>query len=387
MTTVPFWVELGTALITLAGLGYLLLALLAARVFSRTRVPAMGGLAPTISVLKPIKGIDPDMYAAFASHCVQQYAGRYELLLGVAEADRAVHEEIARLQREFPEVPVRRIDCPARLGMNGKVSTLAQMMPHALGEVIVVNDADIRVGPHYLASVAATLSQPGVGLATAPYFGRTAEGATVWARLEALGIATEFMPGLLTARMVERGVRFGLGSTLALRRETLAAVGGFEGLLEVVADDYELGVRVHRTGLRVELMAEVVETSVPQYDARHFWQHQVRWSRTVRHARPWSYLGLIQTFAVVWALANVVASGGALWSFSLLSLVLLARVALALSVGVGVLRDAQVLRDIWLVPVRDVVSALLWAWSYAGDDVMWRGERFQLRGGRMERAG
>ncbi len=385
MLTLPLAVEVLTTLLTLVGLGYLVMALVAAHVFTRVRTPSLQAPPPTISVLKPIKGIDPGMYQSFASVCRQQYTGRFELLLGVSEADRTVDEEIARLQREFPEVPVRRIHCPARLGLNGKVSTLAQMVPEALGDVLVINDADIRVGPRYLEAIAATLTAPGVAMATVPYFGRTSPKPTFGARLEALGISTEFMPGLLAARMVERGIRFGLGSTLALRRDTLASIGGMEALLDEVADDYELGVRVHRSGGQVVLMPEIVETSVPQYSAGQFWQHQVRWARTVRHARPWSYLGLLPTYALPLAVLNIVAAGAPLWSFSLFSLVLLARVTLALSVGVGVLRDGQVLRDILWLPVRDAFSLLLWAWSFASNNVIWRGEHFRLRSGRMER--
>ncbi len=382
--TLSLAVAVVTTLLTISGLFYLLLALLAARAFSRTPRATLSGPAPTVTILKPIKGVDPGMAASFRSACLQRYSGRYELLLGVGEDDAAIAALVDSLTREFPQVPVRMVVCSQRLGASGKVSTLAQMLPHALGEVIVINDADIRMGPNYLQQVAAELTQAGVAMVTAPYLGRTAEKPTVWARLEALGIATELMPGVLTARMMERGMRFGLGSTLALRRETLAAIGGLEALLDEVADDYEIGARVHRSGGRVVLMREVVETSVPQYDGRGFFQHQIRWSRTVRDARPWSYLGLVSAYAVPWALLNVVATGFWLPSFTLLSLVLLARVAGALTVGVGLLGDGQVLRDVALLPVRDCVSLALWAWSYASDEVVWRGERFLLRGGRMQ---
>ncbi len=381
---VALTVALLTTLLTLAGLGFLLLVLFTVRSFRRQPVPPVPAEWPTVSILKPVKGTDPQRYAAFASMCTQRYPGRFELLLGVADpGDAALLDDIERLKGEYPRVSVRTVLCGERLGANGKVSTLLQMVREALGEVLVINDADILAGQEYLSSVVAALVEPGVGLVTVPYFGRTAVEPTVWARLEALGISTDLLPGVLAARLVDRGVRFGLGSTLALRRSTLDAIGGMAPLLDRIADDYELGARVDRAGFKVVLSPEVVATSVPQYNLRGFWEHQVRWWRTVRDARPWSFAGMAVSYAVPWALLNVVATGFALPSISLLSLVLLARVAVALNVGVGVLRDGQVLRDLWLLPLRDCVGLLLWAWSYAGNDVVWRGERFWLRRGAM----
>ncbi len=382
----PEAVELVTTILTLAGLAYLLIALMAARSFHREPAVTLIGDPPTISVLKPIKGMDPHRYTAFASHCVQHYSGRYELLLGLSDPDDvAVLAEVARLKAEYPDIPIRAIPCGERLGSNGKVSTLAQMVPHALGNVLVINDADIIVGPNYLATIAADLSQPNVGFVTTPYLGRTSDKPALWAKLEALGISTDFMPGVLTARMLDRGVRFGLGSTLALRRETLGQIGGLSPLLEHLADDYELGARVHASGKRVVLSSEVVATSVPHYTFAGFWDHQLRWARGVRDARRLGYLGLAISYALPWALANIIASGFALPSVTLLSLVLLARVALALQVGVGLLRDGQVLRDLWLLPLRDCFGLIVWAWSYAGDDVVWRGERFCVKRGVLSR--
>ncbi len=379
-------VALVTTLLTLAGLVYLILALFATRAFRRQPLPPPPAAWPTVSVLKPVKGMDPHRYAAFASMCTQQYGGRFELLLGLADPDDAqLAAEVERLKAEFPETPIRAIQCPEILGTNGKVSTLLQMVPHALGEVLVINDADILAGPHYLAAVTSAMAGPNVGFVTVPYLGRTLPRPTLWARLESMGIAADLLPGVFTARLMDRGVRFGLGSTLALRRSTLDSIGGMAPLLDRIADDYELGERVDRAGLCVVMAPEVVQTSVPQYDLSGFWQHQVRWWRTVRDARPWSFFGMVTSYALPWAMLNVVASGAALPSITLLSLVLLARVALVLNVGVGILRDGQVFRDLWLLPLRDCVSLLLWAWSYAGDDVVWRGQHFRLERGTLVR--
>jgi len=394
-------VEIATTLVTVGGLVYMLLALAGARQFGRDcrRVAAAEasapGFAPDVSILKPVKGVDARMYEGLASHCRQQYAGHFEILFGVSSADDPAVGEIERLRREFPQCAIRLIVCPERLGTSGKVSSLVQMLGEAKYEFVLINDSDIRVSPKYLTRVmerfgaAAGIEDAKVGMVTALYRGRAAiEGAalTLWARLEALGIATDFMAGVLAARRLEGGIHFGLGSTLAMSRVALTRAGGLGPLVDSLADDYEMGARIAQAGYKVELCGEVVETAVPAYGLRGFCEHQLRWARTLRNARRWGYLGMGTTYCIPWAALNCVASGFALWSFTLLSLVMLARVTVALSVGVGVLGDAQVLRDIWLLPLRDFFGLGFWAWSYASDTVVWRGERFRLRNGRLSPA-
>ena len=384
-------IEVFTALLTLAGLAYLLLALWGARDFNHywRRRGLAAGCAPDVSILKPVKGVDPQMYAGLVSHCQQQYAGRFEILFGVSSLDDPAVAEIKRLQAEFPDCPIRLIECPERLGTNGKVSNLIQMLREASYEHVLINDSDIRVSPNYLTRVMGSFADSSVGMVTAPYIGRTAQSRpslTLWSRLEALGISTDFIPGVLTARKLEGGIHFGLGSTLATSKAALAKAGGLESLVECLADDYQMGARIAAAGYRIELSAEVVETSVPAYTFSGFRDHQLRWARTVRDSRKLGYLGLAITYALPWAVMTCIASGFDLWSFTLLSVVLLARVSVALSVGVGVLRDGQVLRDLWLLPLRDFFGLAFWLWSFAGDTIVWRGERFHLRDGRLHRA-
>ena len=381
------------ALLTLSGLAYLLLALWGARDFGHywrgVRRAKGAGYSPAVSILKPVKGVDARMYAGLESHCRQEYGGEFEIVFGVSSLEDLAVAEVERLRREFPGVAIKLVECRERLGTSGKVSNLVQMLREARYEHVLVNDSDIFVGPRYLERVMGSFADARVGMVTAPYLGRAMAEAggrvTVWSRLEALGISTDFMAGVLTARKLEGGIRFGLGSTLATTKTALGLAGGLEGLLESLADDYEMGARIAAAGYRVELSDEVVETTVPAYGLRGFWEHQMRWARSTRDSRRWGYVGLGMTYAVPWALMTVVASGLALWSFSLLSVVVLARVAVALSVGVGILRDEQVLRDIWLLPVRDCFGLAVWAWSFAGDTVVWRGDRFRLRDGRLER--
>ncbi|WP_158752414.1 bacteriohopanetetrol glucosamine biosynthesis glycosyltransferase HpnI [Acidobacterium sp. S8] len=376
-------IESVTTILALCGLGFYFAALWSARDFVRRKRPEATTFYPPVSILKPLKGFDHDMYGSFVSHCRQQYAGEYELLFGVSSADDPAVAAVEQLKAEFPESLIRLILTPEVLGANGKVGNLAQMVPQAKGDYLVINDSDIKVSPHYLARVMAPFADERVGMVTALYRGRSHR--TVGSKMEALGISTDFAAGVLTARKIEGGIRFGLGSTLAMPRAALDAIGGLTPLADYLADDYELGARIAAKGYRVELIDEVVETTVPAYRFGQFLEHQLRWARGMRDARKLGYLGVVFTFGLPWALLNVIAAGASLSSLALLSLVLAARVTLALAVGVGVLRDAQVLRDLWLLPLRDMVALAVWAWSYAGNTVAWRGKKFTLRDGKLLR--
>jgi ceramide glucosyltransferase len=378
-------VAAATTILTFLGLFYFIAALWSARAFVR-RPRSSGDFAPGVSILKPVKGLDPGMYEAFASHCRQDYAGEYEILFGASSMDDPAAPAIERLQAEFPERNIRLVLCPEQLGPNGKISNVAQIASHARYDHLIVNDSDIRVSPRYLSRIMRDFSRPqkgkAVGMVTAPYRGR-AHG-TLGSKMEALGIATDFFPGVLMALKLDGEIRFGLGSTLAISREALHAIGGFAPLADALADDYEMGLRVAQAGFAVCLSREVVETSVPAYDLSGFFAHQLRWARGIRDSRKLGYAGLIFTFGLPWAIFNVLASGFRLDSLALLSMALLARVTLALAVGVGILGDRQVLRDLWLLPVRDLAALWVWVWSFASDTVVWRGQRFVLRNGKLE---
>lgn len=378
-------VEVATTVLAVAGIGYYAAALVAARLFVAARRAPLARFAPGVSILKSLKGLDPGMLDAFRSHCRQSYSGEFELLFGVSGLDDPAADAVSRLRSEFPEQAIQLIVCPERLGTNGKVSTLAQLVPHARHDFLLINDSDITVGPHYLERVMASFAAQPVGLVTTLYRGR-ARG-TLASRLEALGIATDFQAGVLLSRMIEGGLSYGLGSTLAVRRAALDKIGGMASLADHLADDYELGARVARAGYRVILSSEVVETATPAYGWRGFAEHQLRWSRTVRDARPWGYAGLVFTHGLGWALANVLASGLSPLSLWLLGLSFFLRLALAMTVGAEVLADHQVLPNLWLLPLRDLVAMGVWAAGFAGNTIVWRGERFALKGGKLEKAG
>lgn len=384
-----FAIEALTTILAVVGIVYFLVAIVAARLFLSARRAKQAEFAPSVSILKSLKGLDPGMLDAFRSHCRQDYAGEFELLFGVSSLEEPAVEAVRQLQSEFPDRGIRLIECPDRLGSNGKVSTLVQMVPQARHEFLLVNDSDITVTPHYLSRVMAHFapakksseSQKRVGLVTALYRGR-AHG-TLGSRLEALAIATDFMPSILVARMLEGGLRYGLGSTLAVSREALASIGGFEALVDRLADDYELGERIYQAGYRIALSADAVETSVPAYDWSGFCDHQLRWLRTVRDARPGGYAGLVFAQGFTLALLNVIASGLSPLSLWLLALSFFVRISLAMTVGAEVLGDHQVLPLLVLLPVRDVIASALWLWGFASNTIVWRGERFEVRQGKL----
>jgi ceramide glucosyltransferase len=374
-----------TTILTFAGIFFCIAALWSARSFVRMRMKVDTSFTPPVTILKALKGFDPGMYEAFASHCRQDYGGDYELLFGVSSLDDSAVEAVHRLQAEFPERDIRLIQTPERLGSNGKVSNLAQLAPHAKSDYLIVNDSDILVSPHYLSRIVSGFAAPQqgkqVGMVTAPYRGTT--HGTVGSKMEALGISTDFFPGVLTALKMEKEIRFGLGSTLAFSREALASIGGFESLVDTLADDYLLGYRIAQQGYGIVLSKEVVATAVPAYSLAGYFSHQLRWARGIRDSRKGGYIGLLFTFVLPWAILNAIASGFSLESLAVLSFACLARVTVALAIGVGLLGDGQVLRDLWLLPLRDLAALGVWIWSFAGNTVTWRGHVFTLKDGML----
>src|ERR1700722_13070661 len=265
---------------------------------------------PPVSILKPLKGTDPDIYESFRSHCLQEYP-EYEIIFGVSDASDPAVARVRQLQREFPDRVIHLVISPQKLGPNLKVSNLEQMLASARFQHLVVNDSDIRVEPDYLRRIIAPLNDERMGLVTCLYRGVAVP--TLGSRLEALGISTDFCAGVLVARQLEGGLQFGLGSTLAFRRADLDRIGSFKSIVDFLADDYELGRRIAGLGLQVVLSNLVVETHLPAYDLQGFLSHQLRWARGVRDARAAGYVGLVCTFGLMWSLLALMAAHAAPW--------------------------------------------------------------------------
>jgi ceramide glucosyltransferase len=380
-------IEVIAVLGTIASIAYFTLCLWSAAAFlrgMRRSKSAGGGARPTqpVSILKPLRGADPKIYESLRSHCVQDYP-EYEIVFGVNVHDDPAVETVERLKKEFPGLVIQLVVCDKNLGANTKVSNLAQMLPVARYQNLIVNDSDIRVEQDYLQRVLEPLSDPTVGMVTCLYRGIAA--ATLGSRLESLGISTDFCAGVLAARQLEGGVRFGLGSTLAFRRRDLDPVGGFEGIVDYLADDYEIGSRMAARGFHICLSDMIVETLLPAYSIPEYVRHQLRWARSIRDSRRWGYAGLLLTFGLPWALLALTSAQGAAWAWTLLALVLLARIATAFLVGRGVLGDPQIIHYAWLIPLRDIVAPMLWIFSLTGHTVVWRGDIFTLKDGKLAR--
>ncbi len=369
--------------LAVCGCGYYILCIWSAYAFLRHWAKRKReDFTPPVTFLKPLRGADREMYEAFRSHCLLDYP-EFEIIFGVSMAADPAIGLVERLKQEFPERRIELVVCGERLGSNMKVSTLAQMLPHAHYDHLIINDSDIRVEPNYLRRVMSPFSCPTTGMVTTLY--RGAAGSTLGSKLEALGISTDFAAGVLSARVVEGGVHFGLGSTLAVKKKALDAIGGFEPLLDYLADDYELGNRIGQAGHKVVLSDEVVDTILPDYRFRDYLDHQLRWMRAIHSSRPRGYFGLLLTFGLPFALATFLLSWGALWAVGLAACTLILRLLMAYSTAVRVMRDRRILRYVWLIPLRDIVALLIWIAGYGSSTVVWRGDRFVLSKGKMLR--
>jgi ceramide glucosyltransferase len=337
---------------------------------SMTRAGA-GGWTPPLSILKPVHGRDPRFYEAIRSHAAQDYPD-FELLFGTTNPHDPAIEDIERLQREFParRIAVVRVETAAP---NAKVGVMAELARHARHDLLLVNDSDIVVAPGYFRTVVAPLRDPQVGLVTCLYRAR----AESWAsRSEALGIATEFAPSVLVARLLGQA-EFALGSTMVFRAASLRGIGGFEAIAKYVADDYQLGCHIRRLGGRIEFAPVVVETNLGAGSWAHTWRHQLRWSRTIRVSRPAGYYGYVVTHATLWAL---VAFAAHQWWAGAIALAV--RMIAGVLVGAAILQDREVPARFWLIPLRDLFGFAVWAAGAFGNRVEWRDRSLLLgRGG------
>lgn len=354
-------------LVFLIPFAYQILAIAACwKHLARTRLKTT--FQPPVSILKPVRGLDPGMLNALRSQVEQQYP-EFEILFGVSDPDDPAVSVIDELRRAYPQASIE-LHVGADAAQNGKVGVLSNLAKHARHAIWIVNDSDISVTHDYLARVVAPLHDPRIGLVTCLYRPQSHSRASSW---EALGIAIDFMPSTLVAPLV--GVReFGLGSTLCFRSEDLIAGGGFEAIKDYIADDYQLARRIVASGKCAYLSDYVVETSLGDPSWSAVWQHQLRWARTIKASKGLGFAGLPTTHTGIWILGALVAH---LWPAALLLAGI--RVSAALLSGwlvIGLKRN-----PVWalLAPVWDLYAFAVWGCSYASDKVQWRDKRLRIK--------
>jgi ceramide glucosyltransferase len=339
----------------------------------RTRLRAAPGPRrdlPAATVLKPLCGAETETYECLRSFCDQEYPA-FQVIFGVADPNDPVIGIAQRLQREFPQRDLQIVIDSRQHGSSRKVSNLVNMMAYADHDYIVVSDSDVRVARDYLAKVVAPLLEPDVGIVTCPYRGVSRGG--LWSRLEAMFINEWFMPSVRVAAMA--GSRaFAFGASIALRRDALSRIGGFMSIVDQLADDYRLGELTRGVGLRTVLSEVVVEIAVAERRFAELIGHELRWLRTIRTLRPAGYSFSFVTFTIPVALIGACLSRGALPALTMLAAAALARCLLHLRTRQANAGAAQ----LFIVPVRDMLSLGLWALSFRNRRVRWRDDHFEV---------
>ena len=367
-------------LLAVAPLVYYMLATLAAlRFFQRERARILPDYTPSVSILKPVRGVDFGSYENFISFCRQDYPD-YEILFAVNDDADLAAPVIRRIIAEFPERRIRLLVGAEHLGANRKINKLARLAREAQNEVLVLTDGDVRVGPRFLRAVVAPLVDRKIGAVTCFYRGIAEKN--LGAEIEAVGTSSDFFAGVLMAGWTE-GITFALGASIATTREWLGKMGGFEAIAGTLADDYELGNRIAEAGGEVVLSLEAVWTMYPAQTLRSFWDHQVRWARTVRLCRPLSYVGLLFTQGLPWALLAALVAP-ARWIAGVYGLAyLILRFTMAWAVGIWGVEDEVLRRKMWLVPLRDAIHFVVWVASFGSNQIRWGNVEYAIRHGQM----
>ncbi|MEI8355628.1 MAG: bacteriohopanetetrol glucosamine biosynthesis glycosyltransferase HpnI [Deltaproteobacteria bacterium] len=336
--------------------------------------------SPPVTILKPVKGLDPESFANFASFCRQDYP-RFQIVFVAASPNDPVIKVIRDLITQYPDVDMELVIDDRIYGANYKVCNLINAYHRAKYDILIVCDCDILVDPLYLRQVIAPFADPAVGLVTSLYRSTKVRGFAT--ALEAMGLSSEMVPNVMVAMKLE-GLSFAMGATMALRREALLKIGGFHALVDYLADDYQLGQMVRRAGYKLRLSRHYVESVMKRESLKEIVSRQLRWARTMRASRPAGFFASGITQTVPLALFALIASGPSAaggWAVLLLTSV---RIVSAVTFSRFYVRDAILPRFLWLLPLRDILSSMTWALSFLGNRVVWRGALFRiLPGGKI----
>jgi len=342
-------------------------------------MPTHQGFLPEISVIKPLCGLDREDYTNLASFCQQIYPN-YQIIFGVKDKADSCVEIVDQLIRDFPQLDIQLVICDASIGVNQKVNNLANAAAHAKYPIWVLADSDVWVGPSYLQHIVQPMQDSNVGAVTCLYR-PVAKG---WvAGFEAIGISTDYLASVLVAHRLE-GLRFTLGPTVVLRRSAFDAVGGFSAIADYLADDFQIGFLLAQAKYKVVLSDYVIDHLMTTNSFRDLWQRQIRWHLCTRVSRPWGYLGLLFTHGTVMGLMLLVLTSFAGPALGLCGIVLGLRLWMAWTVGVQILDEPVAKGALWLVPLRDVMSFVLWFCGLFTGRIQWRGKGYKVaRGGKL----
>ncbi|HSR13596.1 MAG TPA: bacteriohopanetetrol glucosamine biosynthesis glycosyltransferase HpnI, partial [Thermodesulfobacteriota bacterium] len=333
-----------------------------------------------VSILIPLCGADFRAYDNYASVCRQDYP-EFEIVFGAAAPEDSALAVVAQLQADFPKVPIRLVISAGEIGPNPKINTLNNMLPQAGHEILLMLDSDIRVEPGFLRAILDELPPEG-GLVTCLY--RAGEAPGTPSKLEAVGISSEFAPGVLVAHMVG-GISFAFGAAVAVTKKTLETAGGFKALAPYLADDYMMGNLVLKAGLPVRLSLCIVETVLSRLTLSGLIRHQIKWAKCIRACAPWGHTGSVIIYGTALSFLYCIASGFSGLGLSIFVCVGALRLGAAWMIGVRRLGDKILRQNLLLVPLRDFLGLFIWSAALLGKRVEWRGRVFQLeRGGRMK---
>ena len=349
------------------------------RFFRRPRRQATAGFTPPVSVLKPIRGLDPDAYENFASFCRQDYPD-YELLFCVGDREDPALPAIDNLIRDFPERRIRVLFGSGRDATNDKVAKLARLVSEAAYEHVVVSDSDVRVRPDYLRTVMAPLADPKIGAVTSFYL--PLEERSFVDRLQSVGMMSDFYVGVVVAWQLD-GVKFALGPSIATTRARLAAFGGYQSIENRPGDDLLVGRMIADQGYEVELSRYPVETVADYQSIRELIHKRLRWIVVMRYMRPWGHFGLLFTQGLPWSLAAVAVHPTLTVAALYVGGYFAMRCSITAMVAVWGLKQRSYWRRMYLIPLWDAVAFLVWVTSFARRTIRWRGCRYYIRNGAL----
>jgi ceramide glucosyltransferase len=379
-----FWACLVIALVGTASSSIFLgLTLAGAWYHTRQRPRNLPQDSPPVSVLKPMHGLEPDVRENIESFFRQDYPV-YEVLFAVAGEDDAALPVIREVCARYPQVSSTVVVTGPPQIPNPPSHAFHCMSQICKYDILVTSDSDVQVGPTYLRDVVAPFSDPRTGMVTCVYRGKNLGG--FWSALDAVGMSVEMTAGVLVANMLE-GMKFGLGPTIAVRKEALERIGGYTRVGQYFSNDFVIGSFIADSGYKVVLSHHVIDHVVAPMNFRDMWNRQLRWAQGTRYSRPWGHVGSGLVFAMPYGILGLIAAlslGHAHLGVALFTAALLNRLLECWAVGWKVVHDPAAKRSIWLYPLRDISGFVMWCASYLTRQVMWRNNLYEFgEGGKI----